>query len=52
MPDNSTKSQLISDSGVIDNKKILHTKIFVALCRILSLILAIIGMLAFVEGNF
>lgn len=52
MPDNSPKSQLISDSGVIDSKKELHTKIFVTLCRIMSLALSIIGILAFIEGNF
>ena len=46
------KKVVISDSGVITSKKDIHAFHFVLLCRLLSIALAIIGILAFVEGNF
>ncbi len=45
------KDILISDSGVVHSNKRLHISIFVYLCRILSAVLAVLGILAFVEGN-
>ena len=47
-----SKDHFISDSGIIVNNKTIHVKIFVFLCRTLSLILAVLGILAFVKGNF
>ena len=46
------KDILISDSGVVSSNKRLHVSIFVHLCRILSAALAVLGILAFIEGNF
>ena len=42
---------LIDDSGVYDTGKERQTKIFVAVCRILTVILAILGILALIKGN-
>lgn len=44
---------LISDSGLIDsgkNEKI--TRLFINICQLLSVILIILAILAFVKGNF
>ena len=44
---------LISDSGIIEsgkNEKVTH--LFINICQLLSIILAILGILAFVKGNF
>ena len=43
---------LISDHGVTTTNKVLHEKIFVFICRALSVVLAILGILAFAYGNF
>ncbi len=42
----------ISDSGIITSNKKVHITFFVFLCRALTFILAVLGILAFVEGNF
>ena len=42
----------ISDSGIIETNKKRHEKIFVFICRAISAFLAVLGVLAFVEGNF
>ena len=52
MAKKSNEDILISDSGVKTTKIGLYTKIFVAICRILSVILIVLGLLAFVSGNF
>jgi hypothetical protein len=51
MPKKSGKKEFISDSGIItsSNKKEI---IFVYLCRSISIVLVILGLLAFIEGNF
>ncbi len=48
----SKEDLFISDSGVIASKKRLHISIFVIICRILTIILAILGGLAFYTGTF
>ncbi len=50
--ENSKKHVLISDDGVVKTNKHIHINVFVTLCRVVSLILAIVGVLAFIEGNF
>ncbi len=42
----------ISDSGIITSNKKVHITFFVFLCRAMTLVLAALGILAFVEGNF
>lgn len=44
------KEVLISDSGIKTTNKPLHINIFVILCRAISVILIILGILAFVKG--
>ena len=46
------KDVYISDSGLHTTRIGLYTKIFVAICRVLSVILIILGVMAFVSGNF
>ena len=44
---------LISDSGVIESRKTKKiTRIFINICQLLSVILIILGVLAFIKGNF
>ena len=52
MASKKNKDILISDSGLRTTKIGLYTKIFVAICRVLSVILIVLGVLAFVSGNF
>lgn len=52
MTNKKNEDILISDSGVRTSRLGLYTKIFVAICRVLSVILIILGVLAFVSGNF
>lgn len=46
------KDIYISDDGVIKTNKTKQTNFFVALCRILTIIMAILGIAAFISGNF
>lgn len=46
------KDILISDSGVQKSRVGLYSRIFVTLCRIMTVILLVLGILAFVSGNF
>ena len=46
------KDTLISDDGVTVSHKRIHISIFVLLCRILSVVLAVLGILAIYEGYF
>jgi|UPI00055BC448 hypothetical protein len=46
------KDILISDTGIKTSRKGLYSSIFVTICRILSVVLVILGVLAFVTGNF
>lgn len=41
--------KLIDDSGLIDNKKIRRAGLFVALCRVLSVFMIILGILAIIS---
>ncbi len=51
MTEHSKKNMLITDEGTYVNKKEIHSLIFVTLCRILTIALAILGVVAFVKGN-
>ena len=42
----------ISDSGLMVDKNRKRAAIFVVACRILSIVLIILGIAAFIEGNF
>jgi hypothetical protein len=46
------KDIFISDTGVHTSRIGLYSAIFVSLCRILSIVLVVLGILAFVSGNF
>lgn len=52
MPKKQNDDIFITDSGVITTNKRLHISIFVFLCRFLTVVLGILGVLAFYEGNF
>ena len=52
MTSKKNKDILISDSGVQTTRSGLYTKIFVAICRVFSVNLIVLGVLAFVSGNF
>lgn len=52
MPKKPTDEILISDSGVTKTNKRLKVSLFVFLCNVMTLILAILGVLAFIKGNF
>ncbi len=43
---------LISDEGVTTSHKHLEVNFFVLICRAVSLALAALGLLDFIEGNF
>ncbi|WP_155834053.1 hypothetical protein [Butyrivibrio sp. VCD2006] len=50
---NKSDNLLISDTGVVESgKKEYVTKIFINTCQLLSVILIILGILAFIKGNF
>lgn len=49
---NHNKDVYISDEGVYHSNKSKQTFVFVLLCRILSIVMAILGLAAFVSGNF
>ena len=51
MADHNTDN-FISDSGVIQSNKTKQAKIFVFLCNFISLGLLILGVIAFIKGNF
>lgn len=51
MTEKTKKNMLITDDGTYVNKKEVHSLIFVILCRIFTIILAILGVVAFVTGN-
>ena len=52
MAKKENKDILISDTGVRTSRVGLYSKVFVALCRVFSVILIVLGVLAFVSGNF
>ena len=44
------KAHLIDDQGVYDNKKPLQAAIFITTCRIVTVVLVVLGVLALVVG--
>ena len=42
----------ISDTGIIEDNSTKQARFFVGLCHTLSLLLAILGIIAFIKGNF
>ena len=48
MKDKKKKNILITDEGTYVNKKEIHSFIFVTLCRIYTIALIIVGVVAFV----
>ena len=50
MTEKKKKNMLITDEGTYINKKEIHSRIFVALCRIYTIALIIVGVVAFVTG--
>ena len=52
MTDKQAKNTLISDSGIEQNNRTIQARRFVFLCNLLTLGLAILGILAFYIGNF
>jgi hypothetical protein len=52
MAKDTEKDVLIADHGIITSNKRLHVSIFVFICRVMTVILAVLGALAFYEGNF
>lgn len=52
MSNKKNEDVFISDSGVIVDKNRRRAAIFVLSCRVLSIILIILGIAAFFEGNF
>jgi hypothetical protein len=49
---NKKSNVLISDDGITTTRKNIHVNLFVFLCRAVSAALAILGLLAFLKGNF
>ena len=50
--DSDLTNKLIDDSGVNHDIKTTQSTVFVALCRILSVILIVLGVVAFYKGYF
>lgn len=48
---NAKKDHLIDDSGMYKDLRTIQSRIFVGLCHTLSLIVAVLGILALVNGN-
>ena len=44
-------SHLIGDDGVYENVKIRQAKVFIALCRIMTVALAVLGFMALFVGT-
>ncbi len=42
----------ISDSGLMEDNNTKQAHLFIFLCNILTAVLAVIGLIAFVQGNF
>ena len=49
---NNRKDELISDSGIIEDEHTKQARIFVFLCDIIAIILIVLGLIAFIKGNF
>ena len=52
MGNKDLNSKLITDDGLIFDDKTKQAKIFVFLCNFISLGLLILGVIAFIKGNF
>lgn len=52
MAEKKNSDSFISDSGIIVSNKTKQAKTFVFICNVLTLILAVLGFITFVIGNF
>lgn len=52
MADHNERDTFISDSGLIETNKSKQTKRFVFLCNLITIGLAILGLVALIKGNF
>lgn len=52
MAEKNNSDSFISDSGIIVSNKTKQAKTFVFICNVLTLILAVLGFITFVIGNF
>ena len=52
MAEHKQKDTFISDSGIIESNKTKQARIFVFICNVLTLALAVLGLIAFIKGNF
>ncbi|MCR4897431.1 MAG: hypothetical protein K5891_11725 [Lachnospiraceae bacterium] len=51
MANNQASEHLYSDAGIITSHKRTKVTIFVYLCRILSIVLIVLGVMALIIGN-
>ena len=52
MSDRNNVDTFISDEGIIESNKSKQTRRFVFLCNVLTFALAVLGIVAFIKGNF
>ncbi|MBQ7147722.1 MAG: hypothetical protein IJR96_03110 [Pseudobutyrivibrio sp.] len=52
MSEKKHSDEFISDSGIIESNKTKQARIFVFICNVLTLALAVLGLIAFIKGNF
>ncbi len=52
MSDHDNMNTFISDEGIIETNQSKQTRRFVFLCNILTFALAVLGLVAFIKGNF
>ena len=52
MGNKDLNSKLITDDGLIFDDKTKQARIFVVICNILSFCLIVLGVIAFIKGNF
>jgi hypothetical protein len=51
MKNSDDKNKLISDTGVVEDSKVRRERIFILLCRIITVLLVLLGVLALMTGN-
>ena len=52
MNNHDNMDTFISDDGIIESNKSKQTKRFVFLCNVLTFALIVLGIVAFIKGNF
>ena len=52
MTEKKNSDSFISDSGIFVSNKTKQAKTFVLICNVLTLILAVLGFITFIIGNF